>query len=48
MQKAITAAIDRIGSVQPQLASHLQVSIQTGNLCAYLPSADDAPTWILD
>jgi hypothetical protein len=47
VKKAITAAIDRIATVDPVLADHLRRRIRTGLTCIYEPSPDDAVDWVL-
>jgi hypothetical protein len=47
VQKAITAGINRIATVDPSLASHLRSSIRTGQLCSYEPDDDRAYSWVL-
>jgi tetratricopeptide (TPR) repeat protein len=46
--KAITAAIDRIATVDAPLGRHLQATIRTGLHCSYQPAIDDERDWILD
>lgn len=46
--KAITAAIDRIATVDTPLARHLRTTIRTGLQCSYQPDPDDTRDWILD
>jgi tetratricopeptide (TPR) repeat protein len=46
--KAITAAIDRIATVDAPLGRHLRATIRTGVQCSYQPDPDDTPDWILD
>jgi hypothetical protein len=48
VKKALSAAVGRIGTVDPALADHLQSRVHTGLLCSYEPSADDAVEWVLD
>jgi hypothetical protein len=45
--KAISAAIDRVGTVDAPLARHLQTSIHTGLNCSYQPEPGDNLDWIL-
>ncbi len=47
VQKAITAAISRIATVDVSLASHLRSSIRTGQLCSYDPDTPTPYTWVL-
>ncbi|WP_445183264.1 hypothetical protein ACTXG6_32690 [Pseudonocardia sp. Cha107L01] len=46
--KAITAAIDRIATVDAPLGRHLRATIRTGLHCSYQPAPDDKRDWILD
>ena len=46
--KAITAAIDRIATVDAPLGRHLRTTIRTGLQCSYQPDPDDTRDWILD
>ena len=46
--KAITAAIDRIATVDAPLGRHLRTTIRTGLQCSYQPEPDDTRDWILD
>ena len=46
--KAITAAIDRIATVDAPLGRHLRATIRTGLQCSYQPDPDDKRDWILD
>ena len=46
--KAITAAIDRIATVDAPLGRHLRATIRTGLQCSYQPDPDDERDWILD
>jgi hypothetical protein len=48
VQKAITVALDRIGTVDERLGEHLRSSIRTGLHCTYEPGADAAIDWILN
>ncbi|HEY2176880.1 MAG TPA: hypothetical protein VGH85_23985 [Mycobacteriales bacterium] len=48
VRKAITAALDRITTVDDALARHLRRSIRTGLVCNYEPDADDEMDWALD
>ncbi len=48
VQKAISAAIDRIATVDESLGQHLQASIHTGLSCSYQPSSEVRPDWQLD
>jgi hypothetical protein len=47
-RKAITAAIQRIATVDPALGKHLHATIRTGLSCSYEPDPDDLVDWILD
>ena len=47
VKKAITAAIERIATVDPVLADHRRSRIRTGLTCAYEPSPADAVEWVL-
>jgi len=46
--KAITAAIDRIATVDTPLGRHLRATIRTGLQCSYQPDPDDKRDWILN
>jgi hypothetical protein len=46
--KAITAAIDRIATVDAPLGRHLRATIRTGLQCSYQPDPDDKRDWILN
>jgi hypothetical protein len=49
VKKAISAAIDRIATVEPRLSAHLKTTIHTGLTCTYQPDpADHRWDWILD
>ncbi len=48
VRKAITAAVDRITTVDDALGRHLRRSIRTGLVCSYEPDADDGMDWALD
>jgi len=47
VKKAITTAISRIETVDPQLAKHLTRSVQTGLTCSYEPDPDALQDWVL-
>lgn len=44
VRKAIVRAIESLGSAEPELASHLRLSVETGTRCRYTPG----PSWTLD
>jgi hypothetical protein len=46
--KAITAAIERIGTVNAPLGAHLRAAIRTGTHCSYQPAPGEERAWILD
>ncbi|GAA3584645.1 hypothetical protein [Kribbella ginsengisoli] len=48
VKKAISAAIDRIATVDEPLADHLRSTIHTGLTCSYEPTPNDTLQWILD
>jgi hypothetical protein len=48
VQKAISAAIDRIDTVDESVAQHLRSSIRTGLACSYEPHDTDIVDWIAD
>jgi hypothetical protein len=48
VQKAIVAAIDRIGTVDAATARHLRTTVHTGLHCSYDPDPDLAVHWLLD
>jgi hypothetical protein len=45
--KAIRTAIRLIGKHCPDLAAHLDASIQTGRFCSYAPPGASSPSWSL-
>jgi hypothetical protein len=45
--KAITAAIDRIATIDPPTARHLRTAIHTGLHCRYHPDPDTPTDWIV-
>ena len=47
VQKAITAAIDRIATVDEPLARHLRSCIRTGLMCSYEPDPAAPYIWML-
>ena len=47
VQKAITAAIDRISTVDEPPARHLRVCVHTGLMCSYEPDPATPFTWVL-
>jgi hypothetical protein len=47
VQKAISAAVDRVATVDAPLARHLQTRIHTGLNCSYQPDPGDNLNWIL-
>ena len=48
VKKAISAAIDRIATVDEPLARHLRTGIHTGLNCSYEPDPADSLDWVLD
>lgn len=46
--KAITAAIDRIATVDESLGRYLRGTIHTGLHCCYQPDPDEQRDWVLD
>jgi hypothetical protein len=48
VRKAISAATDRIGTVDEPLARHLRTGIHTGLYCSYEPDPAGNLEWILD
>ncbi|MGX7678799.1 hypothetical protein ACSMXN_07860 [Jatrophihabitans sp. DSM 45814] len=48
VQKAISAATERIATVDAPLGQHLRISVQTGLSCSYAPTAKDSVDWMLD
>jgi hypothetical protein len=48
VKKAISAAVDRVATVDEPLAQHLRDSVRTGLSCGYEPSTGDDVVWILD
>jgi hypothetical protein len=49
VKKAITAALDRITTIDAPLAHHLRTTLQTGLTCTYIPGPTDPPIhWQLD
>ena len=45
--KAIASARGRIAAECPDLARHLEATLQTGTFCRYMPGSRDAPNWRL-
>jgi hypothetical protein len=48
VKKAISAATERIGTVDELLARHLQTGVRTGLNCCYEPDPADKLNWVLD
>ena len=48
VKKAISAATDRIATVDQSLARHLRAGIHSGLNCGYEPDPADSLDWILD
>jgi hypothetical protein len=48
VKKAISAAIERVATIDEPLARHLQTCIHTGLSCSYEPDPADNRDWILD
>jgi hypothetical protein len=48
VKKAITAALDRITTIDAPLAHHLRTTLQTGLTCTYTPGPTDPIHWQLD
>jgi uncharacterized membrane protein len=48
VKKAISAATDRIATIDGPLARHLQAGIHTGLNCSYDPDPADNLDWVLD
>jgi hypothetical protein len=48
VQKAISAAIDRVAAIDEPLARHLRTGIHTGLRCSYQPDPANDLDWILD
>ncbi|MCW2755830.1 MAG: hypothetical protein JWQ32_3241 [Marmoricola sp.] len=48
VKKAITAAIDRIATIDADLAAHLRSAVRTGLACSYEPDPAVRLTWVLD
>ena len=48
VKKAISAATDRLATVDAPLARHLQTGIHTGLNCSYEPDPADNLDWVLD
>jgi hypothetical protein len=48
VKKAITAAIDRIATVDGPLARHLRTGSHTGLNCSYEPDPGDGRDWVLE
>lgn len=46
VQKTITAAIDRISTVNEPLARHVRVCVHTGLMCTYEPDPATPFTWV--
>jgi hypothetical protein len=47
VRKAISAAVDRIGTVDETVATHLRSTIHTGLRCSYEPDGRDDLVWVL-
>jgi hypothetical protein len=48
VQKALSAATNRIATIDEPLARHLQTSIHTGLTCRYEPEPSHPLVWVLD
>ena len=48
VRKAITTALDRVATTDPEFAQHLRTSIRTGLACSYEPAPDSHLEWVLD
>ena len=48
VKKAISAATDRVATVDQPLARHLRAAIRTGLNCSYEPDPADSLDWVLD
>jgi hypothetical protein len=48
VRKAVAAAIDRIATVDEDVARHLRARVRTGLSCSYEPEPADLPEWVLD
>jgi hypothetical protein len=48
VKKAISAATDRIATVDQPLARHLRAGVHTGLNCSYEPDPADSLDWVLD
>ena len=48
VKKAISAATNRIATVDQPLARHLQTGIHTGLNCSYEPDPANGLDWVLD
>ena len=48
VKKAVSAAIERVGTVDGRLAHHLQTRIRTGVTCVYEPESGDNLEWVVD
>jgi hypothetical protein len=48
VQKAISAAIDRVATVDEPLSRQLRICIHTGLSCCYEPMPEDNLDWVLD
>lgn len=48
VKKAISAAVERIATVDEPLAHHLRTTIHTGLTCSYEPGPADTLRWVLD
>ncbi|MCW2856840.1 MAG: hypothetical protein JWR52_2455 [Marmoricola sp.] len=48
VKKAITAAIERIATIDADLAAHLRSAVRTGLACSYEPDPAAQLTWVLD
>jgi hypothetical protein len=48
VKKAISAAIDRLATVDEPLARHLRATVRTGLSCSYEPGSGEQADWVLD
>jgi hypothetical protein len=48
VKKAVSAAIDRVASIDAPLGRHRRSGIHTGLTCSYQPDPADGVDWVLD
>ena len=48
VRKAITTALDRVATGDPELAEHLRSCVHTGLACTYEPPPGSRLEWVVD